>query len=236
MTSRRAAATPAVPGHASTRSAPLELLPAQTPQRRGIREVLRPSMPTESTGTGQRATNAAHETAADMPRTALDIAEIAAHYAALLCGIGRRYRLTPQEQEDAAQSTWLALCENAHRIRDPQCLPGWLATTMRRFSAAAIRRRHRENPASNLLDIDTLVVSAAPDLADTVADRHATVRLYQAVAQLPDRQRRLIQLQLSPTEPEYKQISRTMQMPVGSIGPVRGRALRRLRVLLRDLE
>jgi hypothetical protein len=30
--------------------------------------------------------------------------------------------------------------------------PGWLATTMRRFSAAAIRRRHRESPASDWID------------------------------------------------------------------------------------
>jgi DNA-directed RNA polymerase specialized sigma24 family protein len=61
-------------------------------------------------------------------------------------------------------------------------------------------------------------------------------RLYQAIAQLPDRERRLIQLQLDPTQPGYAQISRTIPMPIGSIGPIRGRALRRLRTLLHDLE
>ena len=179
----------------------------------------------------------AHQTATDMPSTALNIAEIADRYTGLLHGIGRQYRLTPEERDDAAQSTWLALCENADHIRDPQCIPGWLATTMRRFSTAAIRRRHRENPASNLLDADTFAPSeAAPDVADTVATRHATLRLHQAITQLPERERRLIQLQFGPTEPGYRQISRTISMPVGSIGPVRGRALRRLRTLLHDLE
>ena len=177
----------------------------------------------------------AHQTATDMPSTALNIAEIADRYTGLLHGIGRQYRLTPEEREDAAQSTWLALCQNADQIRDPQRVPGWLATTMRRFSAAAIRRRHRESPASDWLDTFA-TAEVAPELADAVATKHATLRLHQAIAQLPERERRLIQLQFGPTEPGYTQISRTMPMPIGSIGPVRGRALRRLRTLLHDLE
>ena len=76
----------------------------------------------------------------------------------------------------------------------------------------------------------------AGDIADAVAARRTTVRLYQAVAQLPDRERRLIQLQLDPAQPGYAQISRAIPMPIGSIGPIRGRALRRLRTLLHHLE
>ena len=113
--------------------------------------------------------------------------------------------------------------------------PGWLATTMRRFSAAAIRRRHRESPASN--GIDTFApTDVAPELADAVAMRHATARLHQAITQLPEREPRLIQLQFGPANHGYAQISRSMHMPIGSIGPIRGRALRRLRMLLHDLE
>jgi RNA polymerase sigma factor (sigma-70 family) len=170
-----------------------------------------------------------------MPGTALNIAEIADRNSGLLHGIGRQYRLTAEEREDAAQSTLLALCQNADHIRDPQRVPGWLATTMRRFSAAAIRRRHRESPASDWID-SRATAEVAPDIADAVATKHATLRLHQAITQLPEREQRLIQLQFGPTEPGYTQISRTMAMPVGSIGPVRGRALRRLRTLLHDLE
>lgn len=177
----------------------------------------------------------AQQTATDIPRAALNIAELAEQYTGLLRGIGCQYRLTREEQEDAAQSTWLALCQNADQIRDPQCIPGWLATTMRRFSAAAIRRRRRESPASESIDAFA-AADRAPELADIVAFKHATLRLRQAITQLPERERRLIQLQFGPTKPGYAQISRTMQMPIGSIGPVRGRALRRLRTLLHDLE
>jgi hypothetical protein len=66
---------------------------------------------------------------AKTPNAALNIAELADRYASLLYGIGRRYRLTPEECDDAAQSTGLALCQNADHIRDPQCVAGWLATT-----------------------------------------------------------------------------------------------------------
>ena len=207
------------PGHASARPAPLDS-PADTPV----------SVHNRATGGCS-----AHHTATNMPTTALNIAEIADRYAGLLHGIGRRYRLTPEEQDDAAQSTWLALCQSADQIRDPQRIPGWLATTMGRLSAAAVRRRHRESPASDW--IDTFApADPAPEAADAVATKHATVRLRQAVAQLPERERRLIQLQFGPTEPGYKQISHAMHMPIGSIGPVRGRALSRLRTLLHDLE
>lgn len=68
---------------------------------------------------------------AKTPSSALNIAELADRYAGRLYGIGRRYRLTPEECDDAAQSTWLALCQNAEHIRDPQCVAGWLATTVR---------------------------------------------------------------------------------------------------------
>jgi DNA-directed RNA polymerase specialized sigma24 family protein len=83
---------------------------------------------------------------AAMPAAVLDCAEIADRYTGLLHGIGRRYRLTPDERDDAAQSTWLALCQNADRIRDPDRIAGWLATTIRRNCTATLPQRHREIP------------------------------------------------------------------------------------------
>ncbi len=107
----------------------------------------------------------AQPTATDMPNAGLNIAELADQYTRLVRGIGRKYRLTREEQEDAVQSTWLALCQNADQIRDPRCIPGWLATTMRSFSAAAIRRRHRESPASDWIDTRALGGAMVPQFA-----------------------------------------------------------------------
>ncbi len=60
--------------------------------------------------------------------------------------------------------------------------------------------------------------------------------LWRAVDRLPERQRQLI-LALSVTpSPSYKDVARALSMPIGSIGPVRGRALRTLRHLLAESE
>jgi Sigma-70 region 2 len=99
----------------------------------------------------------AEQTVTDTASTALNVAEIVDHYAGMLYGIGRRYRLTAEECDDAAQSTWLALCQNADRIRAPHRIPGWLATTMRRSASTAVRRRHRELPASDWIDGSSMI-------------------------------------------------------------------------------
>ena len=68
----------------------------------------------------------AQQTASDIANTGLNVAEIADRYASLLHHVGHRYRLTREERDDAAQSTWLALCQNADQIRDPRCIrDGW---------------------------------------------------------------------------------------------------------------
>ena len=64
----------------------------------------------------------AQQTAADMPSAGLNIAELADQYTRPVHGIGHQYRLTREEQEDAAQSTWLALCQTP--IRSGRVPPG----------------------------------------------------------------------------------------------------------------
>lgn len=167
--------------------------------------------------------------------TDLNLDELVRTYHSMLHAIGHQYRLTPEELDDAIQSTWLALCQHHRQIRDPQRVPGWLATTMRRSCIAAYHNRNREQLLAE--PPGTMTSSAPPvDISTTVVQRYAVQRLYEAIGRLPDRQRRLIQIQLGPAQPDYAQISRSMPIPLGSIGPVRGRALRRLRVLLADLE
>lgn len=49
---------------------------------------------------------------------------------------------------------------------------------------------------------------------------------------LPGRERQLVELLLDPAQPTYAQISEQLGTPMGAIGPVRHRAIRRLRALL----
>src|SRR5689334_2557055 len=58
----------------------------------------------------------------------------------LLMHVVSRYRLPPEEVADVVQTTWLRLFENLDHIRDPERLPGWLATTASRVALVASRR------------------------------------------------------------------------------------------------
>ena len=57
--------------------------------------------------------------------------EIYRQHKQLVYATVRSFRLQEADALDAVQMTWLRLAENAHRIRFPERLGGWLATTAR---------------------------------------------------------------------------------------------------------
>jgi DNA-directed RNA polymerase specialized sigma24 family protein len=59
------------------------------------------------------------------------------------------------------------------------------------------------------------------------------VALWSAFVRLPARDQRLLRMLVADPQPSYEEIGTALAMPIGSIGPTRGRALRRLR---RELE
>ena len=144
--------------------------------------------------------------------------------------VAARYRLRPDQIADVAQTTWLRLVENIDTIRDPDCLAGWLATTAAREAMAVRRRACRETA---LADYD-LPDPSGDDLDERVTTLVQARQLRTAMRALPVRDRRLLELLLLPDELSYREIGQRISMPVGSIGPIRQRALRRLRVLLVD--
>jgi len=114
-------------------------------------------------------------------------------------------------------------------LRNPAALPGWLATTTRHECARALRAAHRPQAAVLGIDADDIpdeqAVIAEQELL--AAERHAALR--EAFTHLPLRcQRLLILLTHDPPTP-YAQISATLGIPVGSIGPTRNRCLQQLR-------
>ena len=148
----------------------------------------------------------------------------------LVSHVVARYRLSPDDAADVIQTTWLRLIENIASIRDPACLPGWLSTTAARESLAARRRRSREVSIGDYDATDPQQV----DVDDLVSAKLRAGHLRQAMVTLPQRERRLVEVLLSPEEPSYREISDQLGMPVGSIGPVRQRALHRLRTSLAE--
>ena len=65
-------------------------------------------------------------------------------FAGLVWSTARAHRLAQAEAADVAQTTWLRLVENLDRIKEPERLGAWLATTARRECLRHIRLRGRE--------------------------------------------------------------------------------------------
>jgi RNA polymerase sigma factor (sigma-70 family) len=158
--------------------------------------------------------------------------EIVDRYAPLLASVIRRFRLTTAETQDVAQTVWLRLVEHLSSLREPRALPMWLITTAKRESLRYLSDRRRTLPYDPL-DPSWLATSAEdaePDAELLRAERHEA--LLAGLAELPARQRELLLLLVEDPPLSYAEISRRTGVPVGSIGPTRGRALERLRQTL----
>jgi RNA polymerase sigma factor (sigma-70 family) len=149
-------------------------------------------------------------------------------YAPLVWSICRRYRLGAADAADAGQSVWLHLVEQLGNLRDPAALPGWLATTTQRECARVLRAAHGPR-AALALDAENIGDDQAENAEQELlaAERHAALR--EAFTSLPPRYQRLLTLLIHDPPVPYAQISTTLGVPVGSIGPLRSRCLQQLR-------
>lgn len=145
-------------------------------------------------------------------------------YTSLLWSVARSFRLSEADAADVVQTTWLRLVEHLDRVDDPERLPGWLATTVRRECLRLVRRASHESygPLAEVADD-----GPAPDSGVLKDERDAV--LWQAFAQLDDACRQLLRVLIADPPPAYAAVSAALDIPVGSIGPTRARCLGKLR-------
>jgi RNA polymerase sigma factor (sigma-70 family) len=155
-------------------------------------------------------------------------------YLPLGLSVTRRHGLRGSDAEDVLQTLWLRLVEHLRDIREPEALPGWIATTTRNECLRLLRSRQR----SEVFDPLESTVGRTIPSEDVPVDEHVAdsrllserrEALLAAFAVLPDHQRDLLTLLLADPPLSYQEISRRLRIPVGSIGPTRARALERLR-------
>jgi len=153
--------------------------------------------------------------------------EVLCRYRGLVSATVRSFRLQEADALDAIQATWLRLAENAHQIRDPERLGGWLVTTTRRECLHILRHIKR---GGDLLDMATETVadhSAAPE--QFITEAYISRLLWQLVDELSPRRRLVLRILFSDDPCPYDAIARITGIPVGAIGPTRTRALQQLR-------
>ncbi len=155
-------------------------------------------------------------------------------FGGLVWSVAIEVGLSRDDAADVFQYVWMELHRSLRRIHDAEALPRWLMVATRRqcYKVAAHRRRCG-------IPIDAQI---GPELLDPkrLADEEVLVkehrrRLEEAMTRLNPKDAELLRLLfLDPDRPSYEEISRRTGLAVGSIGPIRARCLRRLRVLMEE--
>jgi RNA polymerase sigma factor (sigma-70 family) len=150
-----------------------------------------------------------------------------AQFGGLVWAIARAHRLNDADASDVCQATWLRLFEHLRRLQEPAAVGAWLATTARRECLRVLRENQRRvlHWDDDHPDYESLQIT--PDEAVLVRARDDALRL--SFSQLRASDQALLRVLVADPRPPYDQIAAALDMPIGSIGPTRQRALERLR-------
>ena len=149
--------------------------------------------------------------------------------APLIWSICRQYGLSRPEAEDVGQSVWLRLVERLGTLRDPEALPGWLATTTRHECSHVLGAAFRRVISGYSPDPDTMPDEQAGWAERDVLLAERNAMLWEAFATLSPRCQRLLMMLIADPPVPYTEISAELGIAVGSIGRYRSRCLQALR-------
>lgn len=153
-------------------------------------------------------------------------------FAGLVWSVIRAHQLFGAEAADVSQTVWLRCVEHLDRIREPEHLASWLATTARHECFRVSRKAGRSLVVDEVPEPPTDSFADHAGLSATIAaeDRRAVAA---ALEHIPERCQRLLRLLVADPPLGYDTIGELLDMPKGSIGPTRARCLAHLR---RELE
>ena len=151
-------------------------------------------------------------------------------FSPIVWAIARGHHLNAADAADVSQTTWLRLVENLDRIEQPERVGAWLATTARRESQRVLRLSSRQTPTGE--DFEVLPDHTPIQTMDqAITSQERSLLVNSLVDQLPTRSQVLLRLLSADSPLSYRDISDALDMPIGSIGPTRARALQQLRCL-----
>jgi RNA polymerase sigma factor (sigma-70 family) len=156
-------------------------------------------------------------------------------FSRLIWSITVEFKLVESDAADVVQTTWLRLLEHIDRIQYPDRVGSWLAATARNECLRSLAARKRVVLGHDDVDLGTVAAAATahtPEVDERLLadERDQVVR--DAMSRLPGRWQRLLEMLMADPPVPYTEISDQLGLPIGSIGPTRGRCLARLRVLL----
>ncbi|MEM9038122.1 MAG: sigma-70 family RNA polymerase sigma factor [Actinomycetota bacterium] len=147
-------------------------------------------------------------------------------YTSLVWSVARGLRLSDADAADVHQTAWLKVAERIDSVREPERFPGWLGTLTRNEGLRLLRRRGREVPDDDPVEV-TPAVEPGPEAIVLEDERDGT--LWQAFSRLSDRCQELLRLLVLDDELSYDEVAGMLGVSIGSLGPTRARCLDRLR-------
>ncbi len=145
-------------------------------------------------------------------------------YSAIL-GFG----LSPEDTADAFQDVWIELHQSVHRIRQPEALATWLLVCARR-RAYKLATKQR---ARTMCGLSETLIDPGQAPSDAIEREDRRQRIERALVRIGGIQAELLrQLFLTEPRPSYQEIAKRSSIAQGSIGPLRARAIARLRRIL----
>ncbi|MEW1951843.1 sigma-70 family RNA polymerase sigma factor [Terrabacter sp. NPDC080008] len=130
--------------------------------------------------------------------------------------------------EDAVQTAFLQLVDRAESIQEPAAVLGWLVVVVKREVWRLARGSRREVGVEEVPEAPDQQLD--PETLSILSERQRV--LWKHVTGLSPRCRELIRVIAFADRPDYAAIAESLGMPVGSIGPTRGRCLQKLRTTL----
>lgn len=158
--------------------------------------------------------------------------QVITRYERLIFSIPLNYGLTRADAADIAQLTFITLVEHLDRLYEDSNLGGWLATVARRHTLHHLRKHKREAVGQDKDIAESHFLLNTP-ASDATAYWERVNWLNQGLELLDQRCRQLLLLLYFAEEPPaYEEVAEQLGLRVGSIGPIRGRCLDRLRAIL----
>ncbi len=158
-------------------------------------------------------------------------AELVSRYGRLVYSTPRRLGLDQDSCDEVFQLVFAGLLQQIESLRDRDSLPKWLITVSYRTSLRLLASRRRAESLEKAVRHDL----GAPPFED-VERLERQQQLNEAMRRLGGRCEELLRaLHAGPSEPNYEQVARRLQMPIGSVGPTRGRCIQKLVAILRGM-
>lgn len=152
-------------------------------------------------------------------------------FSRLIWSITAEFRLVESDAADVVQTTWLRLLEHIGRLQYPDRVGSWLAATARHECLRSLAARKRLVIGHDQNDMEE-TPAPGPEVDERLLAMERDQIVREAMSSLPNRWQRLLEMLMADPPVPYAEISDALGLPVGSIGPTRGRCLARLRVLL----